>query len=149
MVGVDSAKSVSTIDQRTGVLDPAAGASGMYWSWNAGYIFMKIEGTSPQAPLDPNLGERHFEYHTGLFGGFSSPTLNNLKTIHLHSHEPAMVRRDANAPHFHLYVDALEIFTNPVTISIAEHPASHADPFSATIANNYVNMFVLDHVHNP
>lgn len=149
IIGVDSLKSVSPVTERTGVLDPASGASGMYWSWNAGYIFVKVEGTSPQAPLNP-AGEHWFEYHTGLFGGYDSPTLNNLKTVSLATHhdEPAKVRKDGS-PHFHLYVDVLELFTNPVNISVATNPASHADAFSKTVANNYADMFTLDHVHNP
>lgn len=150
MIGVDSAKSVSPIGERTGVLDPATGASGMYWSWNAGYIFVKVEGTSPQAPLDAGTGERTFQYHTGLFGGYDSPTLNNLKTVRLETHhgEPAKVRR-SGGPHFHLYVDILEMFTSPTNISVAANPTSHAGPFSKTVADNYADMFTLDHVHNP
>jgi hypothetical protein len=150
MIGVDSAKSVSPIGERTGVLDPAAGANGMYWSWNAGYIFVKIEGTSPQAPLDPGTNENTFQYHTGLFGGLSSPTLNNLKTVTMATHhgEPAMVRR-SGGPHFHVYVDVLEMFTNPTNISVAANPTSHAGPYSKTVADNYADMFILDHVHNP
>lgn len=150
MIGVDSAKSVSPITERTGVLDPAAGASGMYWSWNAGYIFVKVEGTSPQAPIEPSSGERLFQYHTGLFGGYDSPTLNNLKTVTLETHhdEPAKVRR-SGSPHFHLYVDVLEMFTAPTNISVAANPTSHAGPYSKTVANNYADMITLDHVHNP
>lgn len=150
IIGVDSAKSVSPITERTGALDPAAGASGMYWSWNAGYIFVKVEGTSPQAPLDAASGEHKFEYHTGLFGGFDSPTLNNIKAVSLatHADEPAKVR-EGGVPHFHLYVDVLEMFTNPTNISVATNPASHADAYSKTVAANYADMFTLDHVHNP
>lgn len=150
MIGVDSAKSVSPITERTGVLDPAAGANGMYWSWNAGYIFVKVEGTSPQAPIEPSSGERLFQYHTGLFGGYDSPTLNNLKTVTLETHhdEPAKVRR-SGSPHFHLYVDVLEMFTSPTNISVAANPTSHAGPYSKTVANNYADMITLDHVHNP
>lgn len=145
MVGVDSAKSVSPIEQRIGVLDPAVGANGHYWSWNAGYIFMKVEGTSPAA----STPENKFEYHIGLFGGFNSPTINNLKTIKLTvPGTAAKVREGEHAPHFHLFVDALEIFKNPAVLSIATNPAAHADPFSATIANNYADMFQIDHVHN-
>lgn len=149
VIGVDSAKSVSPIDQRTGVLDPAGAASGMYWSWNAGYIFVKVEGTSPSAPLDPGTGENTFQYHTGLFGGYDSPTLNNLKTVNLTvPDEAAMVRRGEEAPHFHLFVDVLEMFTTPTNISVATNPTSHAGPFSKTVADNYADMLLIDHVHN-
>lgn len=146
MVGVDSAKSVSPIAERTGVLDPATGANGHYWSWNSGYIFVKMEGTSPVAPAPDNI----FQYHVGLFGGFNSPTLNNLKTISLNvPDEAAKVREGKNAPHFHLYVDALGIFSSPTNVSIAATPFSHGDALSTTLSANYADMFQIDHVHNP
>lgn len=149
MIGVDSAKSVSPVSERTGDLDPAGAASGMYWSWNAGYIFVKVEGTSPQAPVEPSTGQRIFQYHTGLFGGFNSPTLNNLKEVHLDApHEAAEVRENSEAPHVHMYVDVLEMFTNPTNISVAANPTSHAGPYSKTVADNYADMFSIDHVHN-
>ncbi|MBP6826220.1 MAG: hypothetical protein KA165_06665 [Saprospiraceae bacterium] len=149
IIGVDSAKSVSDIAQRTGVLDPAAGAAGMYWAWNSGYIFVKVEGTSPQAPLNTMTGENTIEYHTGLFGGKDTPTLNNIKSVEIHSHdEAAKVRRDKEAPQFHIFVDILEMFTSPTNISVAANPTSHAGAFSKTVAENYADMFKLDHVHN-
>lgn len=148
-IGVDSAKSVSPASERTGVLDPAGAASGHYWAWNSGYIFMKMEGTSPAAPVDPGSGANRFEYHIGLYGGLNSKTLNNLKVANLKvPDEAAKVRQDHEAPHFHLFVDALQVFTSPTVIKIAEKPSVHGDPFSATVAANYADMFVIDHVHN-
>jgi len=145
VVGVDSAKSVSPISERPGVLDPADGANGHYWSWNAGYIFMKMEGISPASTLADNI----FQYHIGLFGGYSNPTLNNLKTIKLSvPGSAAKVREGKGSPHFHLYVDALEVFKSPNVLSIAANPAVHGSPFSANIAANYADMFSIDHVHN-
>lgn len=149
IIGVDSLKSVSPAGERLGVLDPTGGASGMYWSWNSGYIFVKVEGTSPQAPQDPNTGERTIEYHTGLFGGKDSPTLNNIRKVEINAdEESARVRKDHEAPVFHLYVDILEMFTSPVNINVALNPTSHGGPYSANVANNYADMFSLAHVHN-
>jgi hypothetical protein len=149
VVGVDSAKSVSPIGERLGVLDPATGANGHYWSWNSGYIFMKMEGISPAAPVEPGSGERIFQYHVGLYGGLNSPTLNNLKTIDLTvPDEAAQVRNDGHSPHFHLYVDALKVFNGPNTVKIADNPYSHGDAFSPKLSANYATMFLIDHVHN-
>jgi hypothetical protein len=121
----------------------------MYWSWNAGYIFVKVEGTSPQAPVNAGTGARTFQYHTGLFGGKDSPTLNNLKRVSISTTtESARVREGVEAPEFHLYVDILEQFTSPTNINVATNPTSHAGPYSATVAANYADMFRLDHVHN-
>lgn len=148
-IGVDSAKSVSPIAERTGALDPAGAANGHYWSWNSGYIFMKMEGTSPAAPVEPSTGERIFQYHVGLFGGYNSKTINNLKKIKLVApSEAAEVRQNHEAPHFHLFVDALQVFTSPNTVKIADKPFSHGDAFSTTLSANYTDMFVIDHIHN-
>ena len=151
-IGIDSLKSVSPVGERIGVLDPTGGAAGMYWSWNSGYIFVKVEGTSPQAPVNASTGERTLQYHTGLFGGKDSPTLNNLKKVTItSSSESARVRedhKDGEAPIFHLYVDVLEVFSTPNLFKVADVPTSHAGPFSQKIAENYADMFTLDHVHN-
>src|SRR5436190_11302711 len=48
MLGVDSLRNTMNISKRTGVLDPASSMdNGMYWTWNSGYIFFKMEGESP------------------------------------------------------------------------------------------------------
>ncbi|MBN8682895.1 MAG: hypothetical protein J0L99_09580 [Chitinophagales bacterium] len=149
IIGVDSLKSIAPAGERTGVLDPTGAGAGMYWSWNAGYIFVKVEGTSPQAPINAGAGERIFQYHTGLFGGKDSPTLNNLKTVNLSTgSELIEVRSNHEASTVHTYVNILEMFTSPTNINVATNPLSHAGAFSKTVANNYADMFTLDHVHN-
>jgi len=57
-LGVDSARNVSGAN--TGALSLS---NGMYWDWNSGYIMLKAEGNSPQAP---NGG---FAFHLGGFTG--------------------------------------------------------------------------------
>lgn len=149
IIGVDSLKSVSPISERTGVLDPAGEAAGMYWMWNSGYIFVKVEGTSPQAPFDTNTGNHPFYYHIGLFGGYDSPTLNNIKNVTLSDDagDVATVRTNIT-PNVHVKVDIMELFKTPTTVSMAEHPVVMVSAFSAEVANNYKDMFQIDHVHN-
>lgn len=151
-IGVDSLKSAAPLSQRTGVLDPAAGAAGMYWSWNSGYIFVKVEGTSPQAPLVVASNTRPFRFHIGLFGGKygdnqGTATLNNLKTVALSSSTAMKVRSDAT-PAVHVLVDIMEMFKNPTNVSVATNSVVMVTPYAATIADNYKDMFKLDHVHN-
>lgn len=150
VIGVDSLMSAAPLEQRTGVLDPVTGAAGMYWAWNSGYIFVKMEGTSPQAPMNANLGFRAVRYHIGGFGGYSSPTINNIKTVTLEMHhgDVAKVRRDKK-PDVHIEADVLEIFDSPTRINLAVNPSVvHFAPFSVTLANNYVDMFHIENVHN-
>ena len=82
MVGVDSTKSTADIEERTGVLDPIENDD-MYWTWNSGYIFFKLEGRSPQAP-EVN-GQQLFRYHIGGFGGYDGETFNNLRRLVINS----------------------------------------------------------------
>jgi hypothetical protein len=60
-LGIDSARNVSGV--QSGALDPL---QGMFWTWNTGYIFLKMEGNSTQS-VEP---DGKLEYH---IGGFRSP----------------------------------------------------------------------------
>jgi hypothetical protein len=148
MIGVDSLKSASDISERTGVLDPAGAASGMYWAWNSGYIFVKAEGTSPQS----SNADKKFKYHIGLFGGRTgaggAATLNNLRTVRLPVPGAAIkIRNSGTTPEAHVKADIMELFKTPTTISINANSTVMANAFSANVADNYVDMFKIDHVH--
>lgn len=69
LLGVDSTRNVS--GSQTGTLDPA---NGMFWTWNTGYVFFKLEGSSPAS----SNGE--LIYH---IGGFSE----TLKANAIRRHE--------------------------------------------------------------
>lgn len=146
-IGVDSLKCTEPIGNRTGDLDPAGAAADMYWTWNSGYIFLKMEGNSTALPADANT----FQYHIGGFGGYSSPTINNIKSVSLSapSGMQAEVRKNkAENPHMHLFADAAKVLDGTTSFSIAENPMVMFAPFSVTIANNYAGMFSIDHIHN-
>ncbi|MCX6199792.1 MAG: hypothetical protein NTY88_11325 [Bacteroidetes bacterium] len=146
-IGVDSLKSTAPIGERTGDLDVAGAASDMYWTWNSGYIFYKLEGTSPQAPYDSMMGMALMFYHMGGYGGLSSSTVNNIRSVSLTAPEAAQVG-EGHHPEFHIYADADAVFANPTVITIAAHPGDMSTPFSPTISANYVDMFSINHVHN-
>jgi hypothetical protein len=147
-VGVDSLRSTMGIDKRTGVLDPSSGHDGMYWGWNSGYIFFKLEGISPAAPLDPT-GQRKFRFHIGGFGGMSAPTINNIKTITLDltAGGIAQARKGRNA-NIHLMVDILKAMNGTTNVSIAANPAVMFSDYSLNVSNNYSSMFTHDHTEN-
>jgi hypothetical protein len=149
LLGVDSLRSTMDISKRTGVLDPSGGMDdGMYWGWNSGYIFLKMEGTSPQAPLDPT-GVRKYRYHIGGFGGYSAPTINNIKkiTIDLNSRGIAQVRTNRSA-NVHLMVDISKVLSGTTNVSLANNPQVMFSDYSVNVANNYASMFVHDHTEN-
>ncbi|AEE48348.1 MbnP family protein [Haliscomenobacter hydrossis] len=148
-VGVDSTRNTMDLAKRTGILDPAAnsGEDNMYWSWNSGYIFFKMEGLSPQATADA-AGNKKFRYHIGGFGGMNSKTINNVKTItRTFGGEKATVRSSIT-PQLHIVVDILKVFEGSSKVSIGSNTTVMFAPYSVNIANNYVEMFQVHHVHN-
>lgn len=150
LIGVDSLKSTRPVNERTGVLDPTGEALGMYWTWNSGYIFVKMEGTSPQAPLDSSSGTNRIRYHIGGFGGYNSPAPNNLRRVTLSfDGARAQVRKDkTKAPNVHIEADILKLFQGNNQVSFAATPTVMGGPAAPLVADNYSHMFRVDHVHN-
>ena len=68
-MGIDSTLNVAGV--QGGVLDPV---TGMYWSWQSGYINAKIEGWSPKS----SARKQEFQYH---LGGYLSP-FEARRTMH-------------------------------------------------------------------
>jgi hypothetical protein len=143
-IGVDSVRSTMPIEKRLGALDISGAGKDMYWAWNSGYIFFKMEGSSTAI----NEAENNFRFHIGGFGGYSTQTINNIKTVTLSmGTTPATVRSDI-APEVHILADILKVFSGSATIELAKNPSIMFSPNSVNIANNYMNMFSFDHVHN-
>jgi hypothetical protein len=117
----------------------------MYWGWNSGYIFFKMEGVSASS----TAAGGSFMYHIGGFGGYSSTTLNNLRTITIDLTARGIPKVKAGkSTNVHLLVDVLKMFNGPTNISIAANPVVMFEPLSAGIAGNYVSMFRHDHTEN-
>jgi hypothetical protein len=145
LIGVDSLRNTKDISERTGVLDPVSAGGDMYWGWNSGYIFFKMEGTSPVSPEVGNI----FMYHIGGFGGYSSKTLNNLKTISLDLTARGTPKVKAGKEtNIHLFVDILKVFDGTQKISIAANPVVMFEDLSVDIAGNYTSMIRHDHTEN-
>jgi len=145
IIGVDSLRSVSGIEKRGGALDPSGdmAGDGMYWAWNSGYIFLKLEGSSPQS--DASNGK--FYYHIGLFGGFNSPTVNNIKTVKIDFGTNKAVVRGDSVPELKLIADVEKVYNGAMPISFAKNPSIMTDPvLSAGVANNYKSMFSLGEI---
>jgi len=149
LVGVDSLRNTMPIDKRKGVLDPSNSMdNGMYWSWNSGYIFFKMEGISKAAPEDPT-GNRKFRFHIGGFGGYSAPTINNIKTVSLDLSKGGIVKvkKGRNAT-IRIKADILKTFNGASNLSIAGHPSVMFSEYSVNVANNYSKMFFHDRTVN-
>ncbi|WP_026462878.1 MbnP family protein [Adhaeribacter aquaticus] len=132
-IGVDSARNTS--GAQTGALDPA---NEMFWSWNTGYIFLKMEGTSPQSTTNGNL-----VFH---IGGFKKPN-NTIRTVSPTLHGEKITIKTSKTPDVHLKVDLLEMFQGPTNIKFSELNTAMGGPKAVTIADNYTAMFKVDHIH--
>lgn len=149
LLGVDSLRNTMDVSKRTGDLDVSdANVTDMYWTWNSGYIFYKLEGTSPQVA---GMMGKDFYYHIGLFGGKTSATLNNIKTITLDLTQrgtPKVKKDKKTETNIHLYVDALQTFSGNTAIKLSEHSMVMTDAYSATVANNLPAIFSHAHTEN-
>ncbi|WAC10537.1 MbnP family protein [Dyadobacter pollutisoli] len=144
-IGVDSLRSVSDISKRKGILDKDSGPTNeeaMYWDWNPGYIFLKLEGNSDSA----TSANGKFYYHIGGFGGLTEKTLNNIRTTKIDFGSQKAKVTDTAVPEIHLNADILRVFNGPTTLSIKANTSVMYSPISKNIADNYVSMFSLDQI---
>lgn len=137
-IGVDSLRSTMGLDKRNGILDIGAAAQDMYWSWNSGYIHLKFEGTftAPSASGD-------IRYHVGGFGGYSSPTINAIRSIRLSLIDAPLVITGSTQNSLAISADLKKMFTGAISFSVAENSSVMFSPFCVTIADNYATMFTV------
>jgi hypothetical protein len=159
-IGVDSAKNVNGV--QTGALDPA---TGMFWTWNSGYIVAKLEGKSPnsKAPFS------NITYHIGGFRKTNNAVreismplkkeylddtslikiqasekidrkhlrLSNIDTTLFYSYHCSEIVININ-------VDLNKWFDGPHPIKIAEKSfCMSPGKIAMEIADNYANMFSI------
>jgi len=128
VIGVDSIKNVSGV--QTGSLDPA---NGMFWTWNSGYVFAKLEGQS-----NASTGPAHsFSWDVGGF----RQTANALRKIKL------IKDKNGGMTGNHTIVITADIskwFNGKAPVSIAKAPVCHQPgKLAVQIADNYCTMFSI------
>ena len=133
--GVDSARNVSGV--QSGPLDPLLG---MFWTWNSGYIFLKLEGNSTAS----NQANGKFEYH---IGGFRSPysAIRTLETDFaadesgpLGSGQTLRVNLSVQMDNFFAGAHPLRIADTANVMTPGERAAQIADNFAACFSTtNY------------
>jgi hypothetical protein len=132
-VGVDSARNVSGV--QTGALDPA---NGMFWTWNSGYIFAKLEGRSPVSPAPLTAVTYHI-------GGFRTGQ-NALRQISI-SLPTNLTVNNSSLYTITLTADVMKWFRSKTDISIATEPFTmEPGSLAMKVADNYAQMFVLKEV---
>lgn len=140
VIGVD-ANRVSQGAQ-TGALDPV---NNLFWSWNAGYIFLQIEGTAPVSTEEGNV----FFYHVG--GYKTDPAMPNLanniktKTVTFGGEEANV--SSSSEPEIHIIVDVEKFFEGTTNVDFSTNSHCHVPSCGTVIANNYESTFIFDHLH--
>ena len=123
-IGVDSILNCSGAQE--GALDPL---NGMFWTWNSGYIFFKLEGFSSSSPADLNRMEHHI-------GGYRGPNKAG-RTIKLQLEKPLVVKENdkhqvnlqLNLDHYWASENEIKIKDNPVVMVPGELAKRSADNF--------------------
>ncbi len=119
-IGVDSMLNTSGV--QTGTLDPM---NGMFWTWNTGYIFLKLEGKSPASPLPAKL----IEYH---IGGFKEPA-NAIRKMVLPIH--------TSNNRIQIKADIATLLNGKTAVDFTKLPSVTDLRNATTIADNYAFMF--------
>jgi hypothetical protein len=130
LIGVDSLHNCS--GAQSGDLDPA---KGMFWTWNTGYVFFKLEGHSPVSNSPGHI----LEYHVG---GYKKPT-NCIRSITIDLSDSRDLADPLMSNIIRLNVDVAQLLKDPVTIDFSKL-SSVTDAVNAVmLADNYTDMFSL------
>lgn len=127
LLGVDSIRNVSGV--QTGTLDPM---KGMFWTWNTGYIYAKLEGTCDSS----HAAAHSFTYHIGGY----KPGENAARKIVLNlpsstNDLPSIIIINA---------DINKWFQSKTDVHISQTPVCHSTGAMALqIADNYSTMFTI------
>jgi hypothetical protein len=128
-LGVDSLHNCS--GAQSGALDPL---NGMFWAWNTGYIFLKLEGKSAASHSNGNALAFHI-------GGYKQPN-NCIRTITLNLKTPLKISVNQSAS-LNIKTDVSEIFKTPFTIDFSKMSSVTDFHNSVMIADNYKDMFSI------
>ncbi len=130
IIGVDSLRNCSGLQE--GALDPI---KGMFWAWNTGYIFLKLEGASESSTAQGGI----FEYH---IGGFKEP-VNAIRKISLEMDSLIFSDEVPDSKKIFIKADISQILKQPVSIDFSTMPVVSDMTNAELVANNYSDMFSL------
>lgn len=134
LLGVDSLHNVS--GAQSGALDPM---NGMFWTWNSGYVSIKMEGKSPASNLPQNL----IEYH---LGGFKGPD-KVMQRIDLSFKEGPASFTGKKTTTISVKTDMNLFFKSVYSLPIKQNPAcTTAGKLARQYSENYATLFSIDKV---
>ena len=135
IIGVDSLHNFS--GAQTGALDPARG---MFWTWNSGYIFVKMEGVSPKSTAKKNRLTFHI-------GGAKDPN-NTIRTF-TQKFSKTLKIADGKLPGLELTANAGALFKGKTTVDFSKLNFTMGGPNSVVVADNYADgLFRVSKIKN-
>jgi len=133
-LGIDSAYNNSGAQE--GALDPL---NGMFWTWNTGYVYFKLEGYSNASTADLHRIEHHI-------GGYEGPNKSN-RQIELNLKEPLVIKEgDQKNMVINLNLDKYWNGQNPVSI-LANALIMTTGELAKKSADNFPGMFFIKSVN--
>lgn len=122
-----------------------ASAEGMTWSWAAGYIFMKLEGSYGTEALSNS-----FLNHTGNMGNV---TENGTPNLYREVELTFPMQMDVSAqglPAIHIISDLNQFLSGEKNLILDEtnHEAMGSSQYLVDVTNNLTKMFSIAHIHN-
>lgn len=135
LIGVDSLRNMS--GSQKGDLDPARN---MFWDWNTGYIFYKLEGTFNTLAW-PEMGE--YAIHIGGFSGKE----NAIQSCSFELNTPLQLKKKS-ASKITFEVKLEEVFQTPTSMDFSYYYLTLPNNNSRMISENYRDMFLLKKVEN-
>lgn len=133
LIGVDEKRNSSGAQE--GALDPA---NGMFWSWNTGYIFLKIEGNTLINKQGTQSSQK-FMYHCGGFEGI----YNNIRPKHLSLRGNSLKIQANNPSKVGVKVDIQKFFSGAKNVKIHKNPRLMSPARASKVVNNYSQTFSL------
>jgi hypothetical protein len=144
-IGVDQQRYLQGETAQQSFWDLAA-AHEMTWTWSTGYKFINFEGAFTTPSLATDMA---FQMHQG-----SNTATDNYREVTLNLPTTARVRQ-GDEPSIHLKTDVNVLLDGQVKIRLADNlnaagtgAAIMGGENLITIANNSLQMFMVDHVHN-
>jgi len=114
---------------------PTAEENNMLWSWSAGYIFMRMEGTYSSSQTDDGV----FRYHIGSHG----QNLDNYREVSLDFMQPLAVS-ETQTPEVNINFDVLKLFSGEFDMLLEDKDDIQVDPENAPkITENYSRAFEI------
>ena len=133
LIGVDEKRNTSGAQE--GALDPA---NGMFWSWNTGYVFLKLEGNTMVNQGGKTITQK-FLFHCG---GFNFKH-NNIKKKRLNLRRLPLKVGTGQVVPLKIKVDIQKFFGGVKPVQIRRNLRLMSPARAAKVADNYNQTFTL------